>query len=241
MMFLSKKGAAFIRLHEGFRSEAYIDPAGVLTIGIGFTWRSDSFRQWWRLWKTGPLTINSTMTEAEADDALQFLVSKEYGKAVNDFLGKKMPQHVYDAMVSATFNLGPKALTWKWAAAAKAGNYAEAARLLRRTGTTATDQKTGKRIRLNGLVRRRKEEAILIEKGIYTGVRDSVGSTEPAAKPKRAPAKPNSASPKPNSASPSPAQPAQEKEDAPRGADPLSRLISALLAALAAIFRRNQS
>ena len=44
----------------------------------------------------------ATMTEAEADDALQFIVKEEYGKAVDQFLaGQKVPQHVYDAMVSA--------------------------------------------------------------------------------------------------------------------------------------------
>lgn len=161
---LSANGAEFIRLHEGFRSKWYLDPVGVPTIGIGFTWRSKSFRDWWGRFKSQPFRRGATMTQHEADDALQFLVAREYGKAVNDFLGKRVPQHVYDAMVSAVFNLGPGALRWKWAAAAKRGDYSESARLLRRTGVTAKGK------RLPGLVRRRKEEAHLLEKGVYTGV-----------------------------------------------------------------------
>jgi len=161
-MKLSAKGAAFIRLHEGFRANWYLDPVKVPTIGIGFTWRSTAFREWWR--KHKPLVEFArgvSMTEAEADDALQFLVSREYGLAVNRFLGKAVPQHVFDAMTSAVFNLGPGSLKWTWASAAKRGDYADAARRLRITGTTAKGK------RLPGLVRRRAEEAALLEHGRY--------------------------------------------------------------------------
>jgi lysozyme len=164
-MILSKKGAAFIRGHEGFRSRAYRDPVGVLTIGIGFTWRSAAFRAWWNLWKETPFDSNATMTEEEADDALQYMVEREYGKAVNDFLGGPVQQHVYDAMVSAVFNMGPGSLKWQWAKAAAGGDYELAARLLMKTGTTAKGKT------LPGLVRRRKEEALLLQHGVYTGIR----------------------------------------------------------------------
>lgn len=189
MMRLSRKGAAFLRLHEGFRSKAYFDPGGVLTIGVGMTWRSKAFRDWWRAWKTGVLEADSTMTEDEADDALQFMVAREYGKSVNDFLAHEVvPQHVFDAMVSAVYNLGPGALKWKWAAAVKAGDYKLAASYLRKTGTTAGGKT------LAGLVRRRKEEALLIEKGVYTGVAESpaAATQKPATReePIQAPATP---------------------------------------------------
>lgn len=164
-MRLSEKGAAFVRLHEGFVGRYYLDPIGVPTIGIGFTWRSDSFRQWWAANKKGvTFGPGATMTREEAERALIYLCEREYGKAVNSFLGKRVPQHVFDGTVSPVYNLGAKSLEWKWAAAVKAGNYASAASLLRNTGTTAAGRK------LAGLVRRRQEEALLIEKGIYTGV-----------------------------------------------------------------------
>jgi lysozyme len=163
-MILSAKGAAFIRGHEGFRSRAYRDPVGVLTIGIGFTWRSAAFRAWWNAHKGTVFDSNSSMTEAEADEALQYTVEREYGKAVNDFLGGPVKHHVYDAMVSAVFNMGPGSLKWQWAKAAAGGDYELAARLLMKTGTTAKGKT------LPGLVRRRKEEALLLQHGVYTGI-----------------------------------------------------------------------
>ena len=164
-MILSKKGAAFIRGHEGFRSRAYRDPVGVLTIGIGFTWRSNAFRSWWNGTKGTSFNIDARMTEAEADEALRYLVEREYGKAVDEFLdGKPVPQHVYDAMVSAVFNMGPGSLNWSWAKAIKAGDYELAARALMKTGTTAKGKT------LPGLVRRRKEEAMLLQHGVDKGI-----------------------------------------------------------------------
>ena len=171
-MELSVKGAAFVRAHEGFVPRWYKDPIGVLTIGVGFTWRSKSFRTWWKNNKPGIPNGRGTMTRSEADDALRYLCKNEYGRAVNKFLGKSVPQHVYDGTVSPVYNLGPGSLKWRWAAAVKAGNYSAAAALLRKTGVTAAGR------RLAGLVRRRKEEAHLIEHGEYTGV-GSVKESKP--------------------------------------------------------------
>ena len=158
MNYLSDKGAAFIRKHEGFVPEWYLDPVGIPTIGIGFTWRSSSFREWWGKFKA-PMKFDrgATMTLEEAEDALQYLVDREYGKAVNDFLGREVPENVFTAMVSAVFNLGPGSLKWSWAQLAKAGDYKAAAARLRSTGTTA-----GGKV-LRGLVKRRAEEAALLE------------------------------------------------------------------------------
>ena len=162
-MNISSKGAAFIRTHEGFVASWYLDPVGVPTIGVGFTWRSNSFREWWQRNRSGEVFgKTSTMTRAEADDALAYLIDQEYGAAVSDFLGGAVPQHVFDGAVSPVYNLGTGALEWKWAAALKRGDIGEAARLLRTTGTTAK----GKRLR--GLIVRRQEEAELIELGDYT-------------------------------------------------------------------------
>ncbi|UHD44903.1 peptidoglycan-binding protein [Aureimonas altamirensis] len=173
-MNLSKQGAAFLRHHEGFVPLYYLDPIGVGTIGIGFTWRSTSFREWWAKHKPGVKSgPGATMTAADADAALAFLADREYGQAVRTFLGRPVPQHVFDGMTSVVYNLGAKALSWKWAAAAKRGDYAEASRLLKTTGTTAAGK------RLQGLVNRRLDEAELISFGDYT-----IG------RPRTAPAKP---------------------------------------------------
>lgn len=162
---LSQKGATFMRLHEGFRAKWYLDPVGIPTIGIGFTWRSKSFRKWWADNKPGvEFKRGVSMTRSEAEACLRYLCDTEYGKAVNQFLGKTVEQHVFDGMVSPVYNLGPGSLKWKWARAIKAGNIVQAANRLRSTGVTAKGRK------LPGLVRRRKEEALLLSKGIYTGV-----------------------------------------------------------------------
>lgn len=162
---LSPKGVHFMRLHEGFVGRWYLDPVGIPTIGIGFTWRSAAFQRWWKANKRGmKFARGATMTRKEAENCLRYLVVHEYGKAVNEFLEKTVPQHVYDGTVSPVYNLGGQALKWTWAAAVKRGDYKDAAKRLSRTGTTAQGKT------LPGLVRRRKEEARLIRDGVYTGV-----------------------------------------------------------------------
>ncbi|MDW6020227.1 peptidoglycan-binding protein [Mesorhizobium sp. BAC0120] len=167
-MDLSPNGAAFLRLQEGFVDHWYADVAGVGTIGVGFTWRSTSFRDWWAKNRPGEsFGPGAKMTRAEADDALTYLCRAEYGKAVNDFLGHAVPQHVFDGMVSPVYNCGADTLADRWATAAKRGDYHAAAMYLETTRITAK----GKRIA--GLVRRRREEGLLIEKAVYTGVATS--------------------------------------------------------------------
>lgn len=153
---------------EGLRTKAYYDSVKVLTIGVGFTMHSAVFKKWWDANKGGPFTINSTMTESEIMALLPRMVDEEYGDDLDKFLGAvAVPKHVYDGMVSVVFNCGPGSLDWKWAAAAKGGDYRESARLLRDTAVTAKGP-SGVRVRLSGLVARRAREANLIATGDYT-------------------------------------------------------------------------
>lgn len=173
MMQLSLLGAADLRQHEGFVGKYYLDPVGVPTIGVGFTWASPAFRRWWGMVKPGtPFAPGATMTRSEADEALTFINLEQYGKAVNEFFGRDVPQHVFDAANSLVYNLGEGSLEWKWAAAAKRGDYAESARLIETTGTTAKGKK------LAGLVSRRKDEARLMRDGVYAN--GAVGVHMPA-------------------------------------------------------------
>jgi lysozyme len=161
---LSKRGAAFVGAHEGWRSRYYLDPVGIPTIGYGFTWRSAAFKRWWAKNRSQAFGPSATLTRQEGTEILSLLFDEEYGAAVNAFLGKDVPQHVFDAMASVTFNCGPGCLKWKWAQAAKAGDYARAASLLRTTAVTARGK------RLPGLVRRRAEEAELLLHGAYHSI-----------------------------------------------------------------------
>lgn len=170
MNALSPEGATFLRMLEGFVDHWYADAVGVGTIGIGFTWRSAAFREWWsRNRPNQSFGPGAKMTREEADKCLIFICAGEYGKAVGDFLGREVKPSVFDGMLSPVFNLGPGSLQWKWASSVKEGNLADAAARLRNTGTTA-----GGRV-LSGLVKRRREEAELIEHGDYKigGIVDS--------------------------------------------------------------------
>lgn len=161
-MKLSAQGASDIRLHEGFVDHYYLDAVSVPTIGTGFTMRSAAFKKWWSINRKGiEFGPGCTMTRAEADNALQMLAEEEYGKAVNGFLGKTVPQNVFDAMTSMVFNCGAGSLDWEWARLAKVGDYAASAERLKSTAVTAKGK------RLAGLVSRRADEAKLLSHGIY--------------------------------------------------------------------------
>jgi lysozyme len=179
-MNLSPEGATFLRLHEGFVDHVYADPVGIFTIGIGFTWGSAAFRDWWAKNKPGvPFAKGAKMTREEADAALIYICAREYGKAVNDFLAPhKVRQHVFDGMTSPVYNLGTGSLKWKWAAAVRNMDLREAAARLRNTGTTGKGPKG--RVKLAGLVRRRKEEADLLQNGNY-GSAAALVDTDPMA------------------------------------------------------------
>lgn len=174
MTELSEKGARAIRQHEGFVDHAYLDPVNVLTIGIGFTWRSGAFRSWWASNRNGPFDTNATMTRAEAEECLRYIVKYEYGKMVNDFFGPDLAQNVFDGCTSVVYNLGPVALDWTWAEYIRDGDISRGAQRLEVTGITADG------VVLPGLMRRRKAESVLIEYGIYGEVDTSMYSRAPA-------------------------------------------------------------
>lgn len=159
-MRLSDRGAAFIARHEGLVTRAYRDPAGVVTIGYGFTERSVVFRAWWRERHRRPLAIGDRISRADCTRLLRQLVEKEYGAAVLARFGA-LPQHRFDACCSVAYNLGSGALNWRWARALAAGDVTGAARILAENYATAGGR------RLAGLVRRRKEEARLLLTGDY--------------------------------------------------------------------------
>ena len=161
---ISEKGLREIISHEGFRSRAYKCPAGVVTIGIGFTWASVDFRIWWRKNRgPKPFNLKARITRAESEECLKTLIENGYGREVNQFLeNKNVPQNVFDAAVSMAFNCGSGSLKWKWGRSTKEGNYKQAATYLRKTAVTANG------VKLAGLVRRREDEAMLLENGIYS-------------------------------------------------------------------------
>lgn len=171
-MTITDKGLAFVAGHEGFVSRAYLDPAGVLTIGYGFTNGSPVFRAMWGR----KLRRSDRIARGQADRILAEIMEREVGPAIDRALpGLSVTQR--DACASVVYNLGPRALGWNWAKALAAGDVRRAADLLRGTGTTAGGK------RLAGLVRRRDEEADLLEHGRYgpgVAARQATARPDPA-------------------------------------------------------------
>lgn len=155
---MSPKGIAMLYRSEGKKLAAYRDTKGVITIGVGATWGSEVFQDWWNKHRPGKaFDMSATMTEAEVLEVTAAMIRDEYGKAVNDALGgKKVPQHVFDAAVHATYNMGIGGLKWRWFQAVRAGNYVQAANLLR-TGYNKPPELFG----------RRQKEGDLMEHAVY--------------------------------------------------------------------------
>lgn len=157
----SREGVAFLERHEGVVLKAYRDVAGVWTIGAGLTAAS------------GVVTPRPgmTITKEEASRLLALALTRNYAPAVRNAMpGAK--QHEFDGGVSFHFNTGAIARA-SWVAAWRNRNLP----LMR--------DRLGKWVRgggrvLPGLQRRRKEEADLIEYGVY-GPSDGLPKRRPGA------------------------------------------------------------
>jgi len=176
-MKVSKKGVAFLAAHEGFVGRGYLDPAGVVTIGYGFTMKSRVFAAWWRAKHSRGLCVNDRMSQDDCNAVLAKLLMQEYEPAVE----RKMPagtrQHQFDAATSAVYNLGAAFMGWKAAKLWRAGKIKAAA------SYWATHYNTAGGRKLTGLVRRRKEEAHLFLTGTYTGVKEGAARAARPVKP----------------------------------------------------------
>jgi len=154
-MRISAEGIQLIKDFEGLRLEAYIDVAGVATIGYGHTAsvrRSDAVHK-----------PRKRITEQEAEDLLR--MDLEWAEAcVRKHVRKPLKQNHYDALVSFTYNLGCTALrkssVLKHVHRGDDFKASESFMLW----VKAWSPKQQRLVTLNGLVRRRKAERILFER-----------------------------------------------------------------------------
>ena len=152
----------FTARFEGTVHRAYRDAGGVVTIGNGFTNLSKTFSAWWKQHHGHALRMGDTISDAECDLLLGKLLAEEYAPPVaKRFAGTGIAQHAFDAATDVSFNCGAGALKWSWATALAKRAVGEAAARLRVTAVTAGGRK------LTGLVRRRADEARLMESGDY--------------------------------------------------------------------------
>lgn len=185
-MDTSAMGRAFLRAHEGEVLTGYLDPVRVPTIGTGATNSSRIATAFLKAIGVprGKIVPGKTkITKAQSDQMFAAMLQGEYEPPVERTMagGKRPPrQHEFDAAVSVTYNLGPRALGWVWMKRWLAGRYDGAAEYL------ATHYNTAKGRKLRCLVRRRIEESRLLRDGIYTGV----SSADPEGVPRREKAMP---------------------------------------------------
>ena len=138
-MKASDKGIDLIKKYEGFRAKAYRCSANVLTIGFGHT-----------------LNVKSTDVIDKAQAEVFLRQEVEFAEKEVNRHNLNINQNQFDALVSFVFNLG-------------VGNFARST-LLRKIKSNANDPTIRREFNrwiyaggkaLNGLVRRRKEEADL--------------------------------------------------------------------------------
>lgn len=94
---LDEDGIAFIKKHEGFRTKAYKDSAGIWTIGYG------SIRIFGRAVKH-----DDEITEHQAINQM-ILDLETFEHAVNEHVYVYLTQKQYTALVSFTYNIGQNA------------------------------------------------------------------------------------------------------------------------------------
>lgn len=150
-LHISKKGVALITSYEGWYSTAYRDPVGVWTIGWGTTNEGSNGHVVWE----GRTISKELGVEYLRRDML------EHEKYVKNYVLVPLNQHQFDAMVSVMYNMGPGNFRkTPFLKALNNGNYEAVPGLLERHNT-ATDRRTGQKVVLRGLTRRRVSEGVL--------------------------------------------------------------------------------
>lgn len=99
---ISPKGLQLIADFEGYRNRAYLDSAGIWTIGHGTTRYPSGPKKGQRVKK------GDTCTK---EQALQWLLedSKWAAKAADDYTRDDINQNQFDALASFIYNVGPTA------------------------------------------------------------------------------------------------------------------------------------
>ena len=140
-MKTSEEGKALIKKFEGCELEAYKCPAGVWTIGYGHTKGVQQGDVW---------------SQANADEMLDIEL-EEYEGYINDLVKVELQQHQFDALVAWVYNLGAgNLISSTLLVKLNAGDYIDVQHEIQRWNKANGEV-------LEGLVRRRKAEALLFE------------------------------------------------------------------------------
>ena len=145
-MKTSINGLELIKKYEGFRADPYLCPAGVPTIGYGATYYPSG----------GSVSLtDGPVTKYQAENILKSMLER-YEAGVRRYVQVDINQNQFDALVSFAYNLGVGAL--------------KSSTLLKRVNANPCDEDIYAQFKrwcrangkiLNGLKRRREEEATL--------------------------------------------------------------------------------
>lgn len=95
-MNISRAGLEFIKTREGFRSKAYLDSAGVPTIGYGTICLPSG----------DAVQIGMTCTNAEATEWLENHIRTQVETCIQRNVAVDLTQNEYDSICSFIYNLG---------------------------------------------------------------------------------------------------------------------------------------
>lgn len=145
-MQISHNGIQFLKQWEGFEANAYKDTGGVWTIGYGTI-----------KWKGQPVVQGMTITEKEAELALQEDLAWAQ-TAVNQLVRVSLTQNMFDALVSFVYNVGETAFRKSTLLRLlNQGNYTEVSKQFERWKFD-----NGKEVK--GLLNRREAERALFQR-----------------------------------------------------------------------------
>lgn len=146
MQKTSLEGKIQIALHEGISIERYLDTVGVWTIGIGVTK--------WAGADINPAEYRGRITVRHAIDMMEDVLPR-YEAIVRQLVGPvTLPQHIFDALVSAAYNIGPDLATGRnTRRLVKEGKFSEALMLWKKP---------------RSIIKRRRKEAFLARTGHYS-------------------------------------------------------------------------
>ena len=140
-MKISEEGKALIKKFEGCELEAYKCPAGVWSIGFGFTKDVKEGDVW---------------SQAHAEEMLDIEL-EEYEEYVTDLVDVPLNENQFSSLVAWCYNLGPTNLVQSTLLSKlNAGLYEDVPHEIKRWNKANGEV-------LEGLVRRREAEALLFE------------------------------------------------------------------------------
>jgi lysozyme len=112
-MKVSEAGLKLLKHHEGFRKKPYLCAAKIWTIGYGHAMYPEQMKipstpEGMERRKAFPLKPeDNRVWSVEEIDALLVKDVERFERAVLRFISVPLKQHEFDAVISATYNLGP--------------------------------------------------------------------------------------------------------------------------------------